>query len=651
MTQQHDNTSASVSANASGLDRFGVARGLWPYYALTVLCFVATVASIVYTRFTTRAFAASARSEQHGAAVVEGVVDLCDGLHGLTDPAVNVVQFGVPEEQIEKLDEARREFLEIESRVREQGEAIQDTASRETFLATLDRVAQRANELEESTRAVIEAVEGGNMEDAARALATSTQAAREADETNEGLHTLVREHRKAELVAQAADLEQHTLLGTFISSTLLVSALGLSGYSVWLGRTLNAKTKALVEAKAAADLANSAKSRFLASMSHEIRTPVTAILGYADILREQVDQPMSGLQQAQTVDTIRTAGRHLLTVINDILDLSKIEADKMTVEKIETPICSILREVESLMRSRSSIKGVTLDVVLQGTLPERIMSDPTRVRQILLNLIGNAVKFTSEGSVRVLATVQQRGPMHSLVIDVEDTGPGMSDEQAGHLFVAFRQADASMARKFGGSGLGLTISKCFATLMGGSVTLERTEVGKGSCFRLELPLEACAGARMIDSLDAVGTCAESYANAAAVVLKGRVLLAEDGPDNQRLIAYHLRKAGAVVDIADNGRIAMEMMARVHARGERYDLLLTDMQMPDVDGYTLASTLREQGNTISIVALTAHAMPEDRAACILAGCDHYASKPIDKVKLLETCEHWICRQSGAGRRAA
>lgn len=227
----------------------------------------------------------------------------------------------------------------------------------------------------------------------------------------------------------------------------------------------------------------------------------------------------------------------------------------------------------------------------------------------------------------------------------------MSEEQARSLFTAFGQADTSMTRKFGGTGLGLIISRKLAELMGGDVKLEYTTPGKGSCFRLELPLQAALGTAMITNLDAVKSNSDLTGNDGEITLKGRVLLAEDGPDNQRLIAYHLRKAGASVEIADNGRIALEMLAVAQAKGEKYDLLLTDMQMPEVDGYTLASTLRQRGSMIAIIALTAHAMAEDRATCLLAGCDDYASKPIDKEKLLATCANWISRPSGAGRKAA
>jgi len=376
-------------------------------------------------------------------------------------------------------------------------------------------------------------------------------------------------------------------------------------------------------------------------------------LGYADLLREDGDASLAPARRIETIDTIRNAGTHLLTVINDILDISKIEADKMTIERVATPLTSILHEVVSLIRPRAAGKGVTLNALLASPVPDLIISDPTRLRQIVMNLAGNAAKFTEVGTVSITSRVMPRDGGAMLVIDVDDTGPGMTTEQAGRLFQAFSQADNTVTRKHGGTGLGLTISRRLAALMGGEVTLARTEPGKGSCFRIELPLEAAPGAVMIERLDAVVALANKAAASPVVTLSGRILLAEDGLDNQRLIAFHLRKAGATVDIADNGRIALEMIDRSEADKNRYDLLLTDMQMPEMDGYTLARTLRERESSLAIVALTAHAMAEDRQKCLDSGCDDYATKPIEKAKLLTTCADWIGKASNihVARRAA
>ena len=403
----------------------------------------------------------------------------------------------------------------------------------------------------------------------------------------------------------------------------------------------------LAEALGKAEVANQSKSAFLANMSHEIRTPLTAILGFTDILREDMGFDIGREKRTQAIHTISNAGKHLLTIINDILDLSKIEANKMTVEKIETPLIAVLGEVESLMRPHAIAKGLMMSTSLSTPVPEHILCDPTRLRQILLNLSGNAVKFTEEGSVSIIvgATPDQT----ELTIDIEDTGPGMDDKQAGCLFNAFEQADDTMTRKFGGTGLGLTISRRFANLMGGKVFLLRSHPGVGSCFRLVLPLEAITDSPMVEKFEMVQT--GSSIASSTVKLSGRILLAEDGVDNQWLIAFHLKRCGAELTVADNGLIALDLIEQSEADGEPFDMLLTDMQMPEMDGYTLARTLRERGCTLPIVALTAHAMAEDRLKCIEAGCDDYATKPIDKAKLIATCAEWIGKSNSGGRSDA
>jgi CheY-like chemotaxis protein/anti-sigma regulatory factor (Ser/Thr protein kinase) len=277
------------------------------------------------------------------------------------------------------------------------------------------------------------------------------------------------------------------------------------------------------------------------------------------------------------------------------------------------------------------------------------MSDPTRLRQILMNLVGNAIKFTESGSVGISVSATDADDHSLLVIDIEDTGVGMTQEQAARLFQAFGQADETMTRKFGGSGLGLSISRRLAGLMGGDVALHRTEPAKGSCFRVVLPLESASGSTMVTQLDGVSAAVVSEASENR--LTGHVLLAEDGVDNQRLIAFHLRRAGARVTIAENGRVALDLLDEAAAAGTPFDLLLTDMQMPEMDGYTLARMLRARGSVLAIVALTAHAMAEDREKCLSAGCDDFATKPIDKAKLLATCAAWCGKRSAVQGRSS
>ncbi|MFT4843644.1 MAG: signal transduction histidine kinase/ActR/RegA family two-component response regulator, partial [Candidatus Azotimanducaceae bacterium] len=402
----------------------------------------------------------------------------------------------------------------------------------------------------------------------------------------------------------------------------------------------------LRQARIDAVTANRSKSAFLANMSHEIRTPLTSILGFAEMLRDEGNFETEPQRRTQAIETIHNAGNHLLTVINDILDLSKIEAEKMTIEQIETPVVSILRDLESMMRPRAIGKGITLNTVFGTPVPDRVMGDPTRLRQILMNLIGNAIKFTEAGGVQIHLRVERREGSDRLMLAIEDTGPGLSPEQSDELFEAFSQANETVTRKYGGTGLGLTICRRLAALMGGTVKLVRTAPGEGSCFEVDLPLELAPGAMMVNRMEAVDRhAAQAAEQNHAIRLTGRILLAEDGPENQGLICFHLRKAGAHVEIADNGRIALQMLDQAAAAGTPFDLLLTDMQMPEMDGYTLARTLRHRKSTLAIVALTAHSMAEDRAKCEAAGCDAYTSKPIDLDVLLSTCYAWMGKTGG------
>ncbi len=409
---------------------------------------------------------------------------------------------------------------------------------------------------------------------------------------------------------------------------------------------ISERKRAEHELKSAHEAANRAKSEFLANMSHEIRTPLTAILGYADLLidDEKVDQ--SPKNRTQILNTIKNAGAHLLTVINDILDLSKIEADKLTVEKVDTPLINVLCEVERLMLQTATVKGLGLCLVLSSPVPDRILGDPTRLRQILMNLLGNAIKFTEAGTVSITARADDQNGLSRLVIDISDTGSGMTPEQVQGLFKAFSQADSTFTRKYGGTGLGLVISRRLARIMGGDVTLLYSDLGKGSCFRIVLPIENVEGSTMIQSLTPINSKDEPKPIPVALQLSGRILLAEDGLDNQRLISFILRKAGATIETADNGRIALQILNQAEAAGTPFDMLLTDMQMPEMDGYSLASALRDCGSKLPIVALTAHAMADDRKKCLDAGCDDYLSKPIDKISLVAKCAEWMGKQGGA-----
>ncbi len=401
-----------------------------------------------------------------------------------------------------------------------------------------------------------------------------------------------------------------------------------------------------------AEAAARAKSEFLANMSHEIRTPMTAILGYTQLLADEGDLEQAPPHRREFIGTIRRNGEHLLALINDILDLSKIEAGKMTVERIATDPGAMLSEVEALMRVKARDKGLTLDVVRETALPATIRTDPVRLKQVLVNLVGNAIKFTETGGVTIRAGLDRHaagGPV--LRVEVADTGIGMTPEQLSRLFGAFEQADASTTRRFGGTGLGLRISKSLIEALGGEITV-RSVPGAGSVFELTVATGDLTGVDMIEAPERShgGNPVPVVREAASRPLEGmRVWLAEDGPDNQRLISYVLTKAGAEVRVFDHGRAAWEAMAPGGvAAGSPCDVLLTDMQMPEMDGYSLARALRAAGWSGPIVALTAHAMSGDAQRCLDAGCDAYASKPIDRAALIRLCQQMRGR---ATRRAA
>ncbi len=392
--------------------------------------------------------------------------------------------------------------------------------------------------------------------------------------------------------------------------------------------------------------ATRAKSEFLANMSHEIRTPMTAILGFAENLLD-TDLPES--ERLNCVHTIRRNGEYLLGLINDILDLSKIEADKMAVERMNCQPCAIIAEVAALMRVRANAKKLSFNIEYIGSIPETIQTDGTRLRQILINLVGNAIKFTELGSVRLVTRLMEtRNDDHDgspqqrcLQFDVLDTGKGMTAHQAARLFQPFMQGDSSTTRKFGGTGLGLTISKRFAELLGGDVVLTSTERDAGSTFRVTVATGSLDGVRMLEDPMSATSVPDAVAiggNITASDLIGlRILLAEDGPDNQRLLTFVLKKAGAEVAVEENGALAVDAALAARIEGNPFDVVLMDMQMPVMDGYAATERLRREGYKGPIIALTAHAMASDRQKCVLAGCDDYASKPVDRKSLIETIQ--------------
>ncbi|MFN8610369.1 MAG: PAS domain-containing protein [Vulcanimicrobiota bacterium] len=376
-------------------------------------------------------------------------------------------------------------------------------------------------------------------------------------------------------------------------------------------------------AKAAAESANQAKSDFLANMSHEIRTPMAAILGYVDILLRQVSEP----DDVECLRVIQRNGVHLLEIINDILDLSKIEAGRLQLETVPVALEVVLGEVMSLMNVRAVEKGLPLSLEFEGPVPKTIQSDPTRLRQVLMNLLGNAIKFTEEGAVELKARLIED---RLLRIRVRDTGIGIAAEQLEHLFQPFSQADTSVTRRFGGTGLGLVISRKLIEMLGGTIEVE-SQPGQGSTFTFTVATGDLTGVERLEAGPvALRSLPEEPNSGSLPDLSGlSVLVVDDRRDIRYLVQSYLEEAGARVETGGDGQAALDHLEKRSIP----DILVLDMQMPRLDGYSTARQLRQRGFKLPILALTASAMKYDRDLCLQAGCDSYLSKPVQRGALL------------------
>jgi PAS domain S-box-containing protein len=374
--------------------------------------------------------------------------------------------------------------------------------------------------------------------------------------------------------------------------------------------------------KEEAEQANRFKSEFLANMSHEIRTPMNAILGFAEVLKRGYDKN-SG-DSIRYLNTISSSGNHLLSLINDILDLSKVEAGRLEIEKVHTPVHQIVQDVVQIMKVKADEKHIDLTFEPSGPLPEFIETDSAKIRQIITNLVGNAIKFTESGGVRIVTTLHENTDGAEVVIDVVDTGIGMSPQQAKDVFNPFTQADSSITRRFGGTGLGLTISKRFAEALGGDIDVE-SKPGAGSRFSLRVDAGSIAGIRLLDVDEILST---QWHATATQTTRWKfppccVLVVDDGAENRELINVVLGDADIEVVTAENGQLALDLAAN-----RDFNVVLMDVQMPVMDGFTAVGLMRERGMTQPIIALTADAMTGAQQKCLDAGYSDYMSKPID-----------------------
>lgn len=434
----------------------------------------------------------------------------------------------------------------------------------------------------------------------------------------------------------------------FKDSVFWISFMGLFAFVIsffisrYVGQAVAAKNQQLIDvgkdmenAYKKAEEATVIKSEFLATMSHEIRTPLTAMIGFAET---SLFDGQTKEQRAIATRKIVHNGKHLLQIINDILDLSKVEANKFEVDETELSLFELLADVNNLVKSAAEDKGLGFSINYIFPLPEKIISDALRIKQILINLCSNAIKFTETGHVLINVSCDQ--VKNTLTFEVVDSGIGIAENKHDVIFNVYQQADSSTTKKFGGTGLGLSLSKSLAERLGGTLTV-KSEPEKGSQFTFCLFYKNLAGSNIVYNKESLPKDTEnSDSQERSGYLMGRILLVEDNKNNQEIILLYLRRIAEDITVVDNGLLAVEA-----ARENKFDIILMDIRMPVMDGIEATKLLRKEGFDKPIVALTANAMKEDRQACIDAGFNDFLLKPIDANTLSETIKKHLVNDKG------
>lgn len=630
------------------------------YYALAGFDLVTILATLVLGHIVMGIFVSSVEVNQTWARRLEEYGILRDHAANSNAPGNRLFSSGDVDLEEKALNESAASFYKKLAKEQEDLRQNVDPALAAPLLADLLHVEDAFDRMVGEARLIFSDFRNGAQESAGTHM---TQMDEGFYEVGSALNDLERGVRKIqfqtleEQSARADSLRKYELLVAFVV-VLILAAVTRYGHLVSRAfskaeetnrRQLAALRQNQIEldnSRRSAEQANLAKSQFLANMSHEIRTPMTSILGFAE---NCLDANLGEKDRQEAIGTILRNGDHLLRLINDILDLSKIEAGQLRLERIRTSTVDLFEEARGLMAGAANKKGLAFEVEYRNSIPETIETDPTRLRQALINLIGNAIKFSEKGEVRVivqLVPAPDAGSDAMLEVQVVDTGIGIDPKDLDRLFVPFTQADNSMTRRFGGTGLGLTISRQLCRELGGDLAVASTP-GEGSRFTLTVSTGALDGVRLIDQPKHFKIRSDRAPQPTSDTIHARILVAEDGIDNQQLIAFILRKAGAEVVLVENGKEAVDAAMLALESDEPFDLILMDMQMPVLDGYSATGDLRSRGYTRPIVALTAHAMADERERCLAAGCDEYASKPIDRRRLLATISQALAGNSSTG----